>query len=219
MRIGSSAAISGAARTGAVRGSLSRDQCGRAVRHSKTGGGVCCSSAGLRSVVHCGSEEWCSAVRCDCVGGTEGTTKRLGSKEGALPGLSPRGAASFTRMVRPMNSTLFSSLAAAMAALVSRVTKPKPRDRPVSRSEATKASSTCPNLLNSWSRSSRRVSQDKLPMYNCDHGKRRQGEEKPFSQRGSSKKQAAGLHRLQGSRSAYAQGQSLRMAATTCLGG
>ena len=60
---------------------------------------------------------------------------------------SPRspslGTDSFTRMVRPMKSVSLSSEMASLAPASSMVTKPKPRLRPVSRSEATKASDTC----------------------------------------------------------------------------
>eukprot|EP00200_Dunaliella_tertiolecta_P010104 CAMPEP_0202391940 /NCGR_PEP_ID=MMETSP1127-20130417/92105_1 /ASSEMBLY_ACC=CAM_ASM_000462 /TAXON_ID=3047 /ORGANISM="Dunaliella tertiolecta, Strain CCMP1320" /LENGTH=395 /DNA_ID=CAMNT_0048994409 /DNA_START=762 /DNA_END=1950 /DNA_ORIENTATION=+ len=49
--------------------------------------------------------------------------------------------------------------------VLSIVTKPNPLLRPVSRSKATKASDTWPNLLNRSSRSSLCVDQDRLPQY------------------------------------------------------
>src|SRR5690606_21970147 len=79
----------------------------------------------------------------------------------------PRGArscASLTRRVRPSSSAPSICSMAVAAALSSRkVTKPKPRERPVSRSVMTLTSSTSPKLSNARRRAASSVSQLRPP--------------------------------------------------------
>src|SRR5882724_3711361 len=77
-----------------------------------------------------------------------------------------RGFASFTFKFRPLISLpLNCATAASPASFEAISTKPKPRERPVSRSSITLADSTVPACENSWCKSSLEVWNERLPTY------------------------------------------------------
>lgn len=79
-------------------------------------------------------------------------------------GLSSRGRASLTVIVRPSSSELLSfSIAASASASFSYSTKPKPRERPLSRSVTTLALATVPQAAKCACRLSSVVAQARLP--------------------------------------------------------